>query len=120
MGVALTMNRSAVRRGRARIMEEKAFLIYPAHQGVCGQPGREEKRVRLGGLIESPGGTEVSEPRSGSKTASEAVAVVGSFSNSVTRSGKAAAIGKTLSLLVTSRPGARPRSGCQAARASRR
>ena len=24
-GVALTMNRSAVRRGRARIMEEKAF-----------------------------------------------------------------------------------------------
>ena len=85
MGVALTMNRSAVRRGRARIMEEKAFLIYPAHQGVCGQPGREEQRVRLGGLIESPGGTEVSEPRSGSKTASEAVAVVGSFSNSVTR-----------------------------------
>jgi len=42
----------------------------------CGQHGTEEQRVTSGGLTESPGGTGVSEPISGSEMASDARSVV--------------------------------------------
>src|SRR5208283_623241 len=56
-------------------------LIHPPHQGVCGRHGREEQRVTSGGLAESPGGTGVSRPISGSERASDARPVDGRLSS---------------------------------------
>ena len=58
-------------------MEAKALLIHPPHQGVCGRHGTEEQRVTSGGLTESPGGTGVNRPISGSEVASDALSVDG-------------------------------------------
>jgi len=55
----------------------EGILIHPPHQGVCGRHGREEQGVTSGGLAESPGGTGVSEPISGSERVSEVLSVVG-------------------------------------------
>ena len=52
-------------------------LIHPPHQGVCGRHGTEEQCVISGGLAQSPGGTEGSEPISESEVAIVAVPVVG-------------------------------------------
>ena len=57
--------------------EGEGVLIHPPHQGVCGLHGTEERRVTSGGLAESPGGTGVSRPISGSERASEARPVDG-------------------------------------------
>src|SRR5215470_12509143 len=55
----------------------EGILIHPPHQGVCGRHGREEQGGTSGGLAESPGGTGVSEPISGSERVSEALSVDG-------------------------------------------
>ncbi len=59
------------------LLEAKAPLIHPPHQGVCGRHGTEEQRVTSGGLARSSGGTGESEPISESEVASDAVPVVG-------------------------------------------
>ena len=78
MGAAPKMNRSAKGGARSSLhYGGEGVLIHPPHQGVCGRHGMEEQGVTSGGLEESPGGTGVSEPISGSETASEALPVVG-------------------------------------------
>ena len=72
------MNRSAKGGVRSSLhYGDEGVLIHPPHQGVCGRHGREEQRVTSGGLTESPGGTGVSRPISGSERASDARSVVG-------------------------------------------
>jgi hypothetical protein len=58
-------------------MEAKALLIHPPHQGVCGRHGTEEQRVTSGGLAESPAGTGVNKPISGSEMARDALSIDG-------------------------------------------
>jgi hypothetical protein len=58
-------------------MEAKAFSFTHRTKGVCGRHGTEEQRVTSGGLAESPGGTGVSGPISGSEVASDALSVDG-------------------------------------------
>jgi hypothetical protein len=78
MGATPKMNRSAKGGARSSLhYEGEGDLIHPPHQGVCGRHGTEERRVTSGGLTESPGGTGVGGPISGSETASEAQSVVG-------------------------------------------
>src|ERR1035437_3497270 len=71
MGAAPTMNPSAKGGARSSLQYGgEGVLIHPPHQGVCGRHGTEEQRVTSGGLAESPGGTGVSRPISGSERAS--------------------------------------------------
>jgi hypothetical protein len=77
-GATPTMNRSAEGGARSSLhYGGEGALIHPPHQGVCGRHGTEEQRVTSGGLAESPGGTGVSGPISGSEVASDALSVDG-------------------------------------------
>ena len=78
MGTIPKMNRSAKGGARSSLhFWDEGVLIHPPHQGDCGQHGTEEQRATSGGLTESPGGTGVSGPISGSEMASDARSVVG-------------------------------------------
>ena len=78
MGAAPMMNRSAKGGARSSLhYGGEGVLIHPQHQGVCGWHGTEEQRVTSGGLAESPGGTGVSRPISGSEVACDALPVDG-------------------------------------------
>src|SRR5258707_12724380 len=55
----------------------EGVLIHPPHQGVCGRHGTEEQRVTSGELAWFSGGTEISDPISGSEMGSDAGRVVG-------------------------------------------
>ena len=78
MGTIPKMNRSAKGGARSSLhFWDEGVLIHPPHQGDCGQHGTEEQRVTSGGLTESPVGTGVSRPISGSEVASEALSVYG-------------------------------------------
>src|SRR6266702_2562158 len=86
MGATPTMNRSAKGGARSSLhYGGEGVLIHPPHQGVCGRHGTEEQRVTSGGLAESPGGTGVSEPISGSERASEARPVDGRLCSTLKR-----------------------------------
>jgi hypothetical protein len=72
------MNRSAKGGTRSSLhYGGEGVLIHPPHQGVCGRHGTEEQRVTSGGLTESPAGTGVNKPISGSEVASDALSVDG-------------------------------------------
>jgi hypothetical protein len=72
------MNRSAEGGTRSSLhYGGEGVLIHPPHQGVCGRHGTEEQRVTSGGLTESPGGTGVNRPISGSEGARNALSVDG-------------------------------------------
>src|SRR5208283_1284935 len=81
-GATPTMNRSAKGGARSSLhYGGEGVLIHPPHQGVCGRHGTEEQRVTSGGLAESPDGTGVSRPISGSERASKARPVDGRLSS---------------------------------------
>lgn len=57
------MNRSA--KGGARsswLYGSEGVLIHPPHQGVCGRHGTEDQCVTPGDLVESAGGSVVTDP----------------------------------------------------------
>src|SRR5881227_3146246 len=55
----------------------EGVLIHPPHQGVCGRHGTEDQCVTPGELAGFSGGTERSDPISGSEVGGDARRVVG-------------------------------------------